>query len=88
MTSDCDGTAYLLGSYGLPLVLSTLGPLLFWLLLLLMWRCLLLLKMLVSGLQDSFVVNRTDGACCHGFVQWIFDSKEITCGSHLLYSGC
>ena len=48
MTSDGDGTASLFGSCGLTLVLSTLGPLLFWLLLLLLWRCPLLLRMLVS----------------------------------------
>ena len=93
MTSDGDVTASLFGSCGLPLVLSTLGPLLFWLLLLLLLQCPLPLRMLVlfrfaeHGLQDSFVVNRTDEACSHGFVQRIFDSREITSGSHLTYSG-
>ena len=48
MTSDGDGTASLFGSCGLPLVLSTLGPLLFWLLLLLLLQCPLPLRMLVS----------------------------------------
>ena len=94
LTSDGDGTASLFGSCGLSLVLSTLGPLLFWLLLLLLRRCPLLLRMLVSfpvrehRLQDSFVINRTDEACSHGFVKRIFDSREITRGSHLTYSGC
>ena len=48
LTSNGDGTASLFESCSLPLVLSRLGPLLFWLFLLLLWRCLLPLRMLVS----------------------------------------
>ena len=69
MTSDGDGTASLFESCGFHLVLTTLGPLLFWLLLVVLLRCPMLLRMIVS-----LPVHGTR-----------FDYWEIICGNHLSY---